>query len=479
MTRSKTLWFITLLTALIALRLCAMHFVPLMETTEARYGEIARKMLETGNWLTLQDTYTSPFWAKPPLFAWLSAASMAVFGINEWAIRLPSLILSMGVAWLVFLTLRREKANTLEAHHAVLILSTGIGFFVTSGTVMTDTALLFSTTLSLLGFWLFQTSQEKIWGYCFFAGLGLGLLAKGPLAWVLVGGPLFIYITWQRSWIATLKSLPWLGGIILAVIIPGIWYITAELKTPGFLNYFIMGEHVYRFLKPGWNGDLYGFAHATPRGIMLAYLLIAILPWSIWFLLSLLRNRQSALQTIRGNSLNHFLLCWFGFQCVFLSLPANTIWPYFLPMAPALAMLMANISITWLKDRSTIYVTASLMTISLAIAMGYYSLNATAIDKSGKNLVSQWQSLQSTHPGTLHYLASRRLFSIEFYSNGQASLFNDEKDVLRILENQTKDYLIAEAEMFERLPTSIQNRFIIVEPRQDSALNLLLLSESR
>ena len=119
------------------------------------------------------------------------------------------------------------------------------------------------------------------------------------------------------------------------------------------------------------------------------------------------------------------------------------------------------------------------MTIGLAIAMGYYSLNATTIDKSGKNLVSQWQSLQSTHPGTLHYLASKRLFSIEFYSNGQAFLLNDEKDVVRILENQTKDYLIAEAEMFERLPTSIQNRFIIVEPRQDSALNLLLLSESR
>ena len=477
--RPKTLWFITLVLVLIALRFCAMHFVPLMETTEARYGEIARKMLETGNWLTLQDTYTSPFWAKPPLFAWLSAASMAVFGINEWAIRLPSLILSIGVAWLVFFTLHREKPESLQAHHAVLILSTGIGFFVTSGTVMTDTALLFSVTLSLLGFWLFQKSREKIWGYCFFAGLGLGLLAKGPLAWVLIGGPLIIYVTWQRSWIATIKSLPWLGGITLAVVIPGVWYTAAELKTPGFLDYFIMGEHVYRFLKPGWNGDLYGFAHATPRGIMLAYIIIAILPWSIWFLINLLRNRQSALQTIQSNSLSHFILCWLGFQCVFLSLPANTIWPYFLPMAPALAMLMANTSISWLKDRLTIYVMASLMTISLVVAMGYYSLNAPNIDKSGKNLVSQWQSLQSTHPGALHYLASKRLFSIEFYSNGQATLLNNSEDVTRLLHNQIPDYLIAEAEMFERLPTSIQNRFIIVEPRQGSALNLLLLSESR
>ena len=477
-TRQKILWFTTLAFALIVLRLCAMHLVPLMETTEARYGEIARKMLETGNWLTLQNTYTSPFWAKPPLFAWLSAASMAVFGISEWAIRLPSLILSIGVAWLVFLTLHREKPESSQAPHAVLILMTGIGFFVTSGTVMTDTALLFSVTLSLLGFWLFLTSHKTIWGYCFFAGLGLGLLAKGPLAWVLVGGPLIIYVTWQRLWITTLKNLPWLVGIILAVIVPGIWYIGAEIKTPGFLDYFIMGEHVYRFLKPGWSGDLYGFAHATPRGIMLAYLLIAVLPWSIWFLIGLLKNRH-AMHIIRTDSLNRYLLCWFGFQCVFLSLPANTIWPYFLPMAPALAMLMAKVSSTWIKSRFTVYVIASLMTIGLFIAMGYYSLNATKFDKSGKNLVTQWRNLQSTHPGSLHYLASKRLFSIEFYSHGQATLLKDKEDVVQLLSNEAQDYLIAEAEMFKRLPTSVQNRFIIVEPRQDSALNLLLLSESR
>lgn len=57
-------------------RVISMWFIPLNDVSEARYGEIARKMLETGNWVTLLFDYGIPFWAKPPLSTWLSAASM-------------------------------------------------------------------------------------------------------------------------------------------------------------------------------------------------------------------------------------------------------------------------------------------------------------------------------------------------------------------------------------------------------------------
>ena len=70
----KAIW---VLFTLLAMRLLLMWYVPLTDTTEARYAEIARKMLETGNWVTPLHDYAVPFWGKPPLFAWLSAASMA------------------------------------------------------------------------------------------------------------------------------------------------------------------------------------------------------------------------------------------------------------------------------------------------------------------------------------------------------------------------------------------------------------------
>ena len=80
----------------VVIRLVTLGSYPLMDPTESRYGEIARKMLETGNWIMPQYDYGVPFWGKPPLSTWLSAASMAAFGVNEFAVRLPSLLLLIG-----------------------------------------------------------------------------------------------------------------------------------------------------------------------------------------------------------------------------------------------------------------------------------------------------------------------------------------------------------------------------------------------
>jgi 4-amino-4-deoxy-L-arabinose transferase-like glycosyltransferase len=77
---------------LIVLRGILNAIVPLMDKTEARYAEIARIMQETNNYITPQIDYGVPFWAKPPLSTWLSALSMEVFGVNEFAVRLPYLL---------------------------------------------------------------------------------------------------------------------------------------------------------------------------------------------------------------------------------------------------------------------------------------------------------------------------------------------------------------------------------------------------
>ena len=53
-----------------------------MDKTEARYGEIARLMAETGEWVVLQIDYGVPFWAKPPLSTWASALSIRLFGTH-------------------------------------------------------------------------------------------------------------------------------------------------------------------------------------------------------------------------------------------------------------------------------------------------------------------------------------------------------------------------------------------------------------
>ena len=118
---------------LLLCRLISMWFVPLNDTTEARYGEIARKMLETGNWVTPQHDYGVPFWAKPPLSTWLSALSMKCFGVNEFAVRLPGLLLSIGILWLIW-GLAKKQSGPVVARASILILAGTLYFFLDAGT---------------------------------------------------------------------------------------------------------------------------------------------------------------------------------------------------------------------------------------------------------------------------------------------------------------------------------------------------------
>ena len=89
--------------AFILFRLVSIGLYPLMDTTEARYGEIARIMVDSNNWLTPQIDYNIPFWGKPPMHTWASALSIHLLGDSEFAIRLPHLITGLMTLLVVFL----------------------------------------------------------------------------------------------------------------------------------------------------------------------------------------------------------------------------------------------------------------------------------------------------------------------------------------------------------------------------------------
>ena len=186
-----------------------------MDSTESRYAEIARKMLETGDWLMPQFDYGVPFWGKPPLSTWLSAASMAVFGVNEFAARLPSLALLVGLRR-ARLRARRAARRTATRRCGPLALFAATGLvFVAAGAMMTDPALMLGTTLSMAGFWIAVNGPERhrrIAGCAFFAGLCVGLLAKGPVAAVLVLVPIGASTLWTRRGAARGAACPGSAG---------------------------------------------------------------------------------------------------------------------------------------------------------------------------------------------------------------------------------------------------------------------------
>jgi len=163
----------TLVVSAIVVRLFTLGFFPLMDTTEARYGEMARIMAETGNWITPMFDYDVPFWGKPPLFTWMSATGITLFGLNEFAVRLPHLVagslilLIVGVLAYSIIPSRSTAERKQEAWLAAGILTTTATFIVVTGAVMTDTALTLGITLSMAAFWLNLKTSQPYGDTCF------------------------------------------------------------------------------------------------------------------------------------------------------------------------------------------------------------------------------------------------------------------------------------------------------------------------
>ena len=287
------------LIGLLSIRVLLMFWLPFTDTTEARYAEIARKMLETDQWITPQFEYGIPFWGKPPLHTWLSALGMKVFGVGHFGGRILIFMTALGTLGLIYNWVRFQL-NAGLALVAIVVAASLPLFFGSSALVMTDMVMVFGTTLSMIAFHRCVTSDchRAYWGHAFFAGLAIGMLAKGPVAVVLTAIPVLTWVFIGKRW-RRLRKLPWVSGLLLASIIALPWYVLAELNTPGFLNYFIVGEHVERFLTPGWRGNLYGFAHDRPKGMIVLYALGASMPWSL-FGVALLRKPRALAQALSG-----------------------------------------------------------------------------------------------------------------------------------------------------------------------------------
>lgn len=395
------------LAAVFAVRLVPMLTLPMSDTTEPRYTETSRLMLEKNDWVTLWFTDNEPFLGKPPLAFWAQAVSMKVFSIADWSARLPSYL---AVLALIAMTgfAGRLISGPGTGLDAAVIFATMALIFASAGAAMTDTFLTLGTTLALFGVVMCLGRGRRHWGWCFFLGLSIGLLAKGPITLVLVGLPVGMWVLWTGRWRDVICGLPWFRGSLLTLTLVAPWYILAEQRNPGFLHYFLIGEHIYRFTQPGWEGNAYGSSHAQPRGIIWLYLLFASLPWGIIALSTLVKTiatGKTSLRTIFSNlDSTHRLILLSAFAPpLFFSLASNTLIAYVLPGLPFLAILIATkLTGTHWLGRRRIWIAAVSPTL-ITLACLYYSAHPQKLP-SQYALVRHFQSINEDIRGSLHYL---------------------------------------------------------------------------
>lgn len=468
--RLRVLWI--LLGLIVLVRLASLGLYPLFDKTEARYALIGALMLRTGNWVTPLIDIDVPFWAKPPLSTWSTAISYAVFGLNTFAARLPSFVFVAGTGVLVYLfgTAVRDRAFGLLA--TVIFASCGLSFYLAGG-VMTDPALLFATTLILVAFWRAIGDRSPLWGYLFFVGCAISLLAKGPIGVVLPGLAIGAWVLWHNEWRRIWSHLPWITGTLLTLAIAVPWYVLAERRSPGFLNYFIVGEHFSRFVTTGW-GDLYGGARSQPRGIIWVFGFLATLPWSLMLPAALiwqpLRQALFSRQTVY-DPWRSYLLFWNLAPLIFFTFPRAPLITYVAMGLPGFALFAAQLMRdTDVERRLWVPATAALIPLGGILALAALQLEPVKARLPAQIEVLAIYERQRSGPQDGLYYFGEKPFSAQFYAHDPVRLAKDAGEMRRILQQGGTPFFAVPAKLYAGLPADLRADLDVVAERNATIL---------
>jgi 4-amino-4-deoxy-L-arabinose transferase-like glycosyltransferase len=326
-------------------RLVLLPLLPVQDPDEGRYGQIAKRMVESGDWVTPRFWHEGeevPFLGKPPLQFWMAAVCMRVFGVNKVAGRLPGLAAAAGLVLLLFRVLRRYAGRDIAETAAVMAASAGL-FFALAGTIIVDMVLAFFVAGALLAYYAFLAEPEsrikKRWSLLVFALLAGGFMTKGPVAIVLFGLPTFAWTAWHREW-KGLKHHAWTLGIPLFLLLTVPWFVICEQHNPGFLKYFFLNENLLRYVKHEY-GDLYGSGRDLPRGTAVGMMLLVGLPWTVWALLLLWKHRREGVRSLLFSPGSGFFLLCFVSGTLFWCLARQLLLTYLLPLVPPFCAWLA------------------------------------------------------------------------------------------------------------------------------------------
>ncbi|HEV8725320.1 MAG TPA: glycosyltransferase family 39 protein [Candidatus Binatia bacterium] len=305
--------------------------VPFFDKGEPREALAVQDIVQRGEWLVpLKRATDIP--SKPPLFHWSAASVAGVTGsLTEATIRFPSaLYATLGV--LLIYWLGRKIFDAKTALLGAAILATMMIYQDQALSARVDMTLCFFVTLNLVLFYSLYRGflTSPIWFYVFYALVGVGTLAKGPLGLVLPALVSGSFLIMQRKW-DWLKKFCFHPGVILAFVLAIGWYVIAVTRGgEGFFNRQILQENLGRFVG--------GSGHSHPIYYYIPYLFSQSLPWSL-FLPLLLWDVFKA--PIRPDDDRLFLKLWFLVMFVFFSISVGKRPVYLLPLFPALSLLLA------------------------------------------------------------------------------------------------------------------------------------------
>lgn len=344
----------------------------LTDRDEGRNAEAGREMYETGNYISPTFNY-EPRFAKPVFVYWLMTASYHLFGVNEFAARFPSALFGLGLILLQYVFLTRCRGPVTGLFGAAMLLL-NLEIIGLSRMALTDSVLIFFTTLSLYGFWLglHGEGRERHFIWFFYIGMALGTLTKGPIGFLiplLAVGP---YLWLTRSWPLFRRQGQLFPGLLLFLALALPWYL------------MMLNLHGQRYTASA-QGDTIGRFFGTMEGhggTLLFYLpvfLLGFFPWSgllpfAWY--QAYRSWREARQagalapaqdqdsTRSSPALEWFAAVWVLGGLVFFSLSSTRLPHYIGPLFPAAAILTASFWNRCVTDHAAPNLRAAIHTIT-------------------------------------------------------------------------------------------------------------------
>lgn len=322
----------------------------LMDDVDAVQAQIARNMIESGDWVTPQLDGIK-YLEKPPLKYWMIAICFLIFGVHDWAARIPLAAMTVLLCWLTY-RFGAWAFGKRTGFYSGLVLTTCIGLWLFTRVQFSDPFLTVTITLACWSFLrAFDPDEPRpaFWIHLFYASIGAGLLFKGLIGAVFpaAAGGLYLAFTGQLARRETWRRLRPVSGLLLTLAIAAPWHVLAILRNPpyfdftmtsgpghyrGFFWFYFFNEHLFRFLGTRWPKDY----NRVPVIFFWLFHLLWLFPWSPFAGGVIQLARRGIGRAARAVL---FLACWAGFLLVFFSFSTTQEY-YSMPAYPAFAMLL-------------------------------------------------------------------------------------------------------------------------------------------
>jgi len=323
-----------------------------MDDVDAVQAQISRNMLTSGDWVTARLDGVV-YLEKAPLVYWVMAASYEIFGVHDWAARIPIALSAIALCW-VTMAFGAWAFGKRAAFYGGLCMATCIGLFLFTRILIPDVMLTFTIALSMWAFLRALDEQEphpQFWAFVLAANLGIGLLLKSLIGvlFPLAAGILYLWINRQLFSAATWRRLHPFRSALIILLIAAPWHILATLRNPpyfaftlhsgpgqyhGFFWFFFINEQLLRFLNLRYPRDY----NTVPRLYFWLLHLVWLFPWSVYLPAI---AKLSFKPVDRAGRTRLLALCWAGFVLVFFTFSTTQEY-YSMPCYPALALLLGS-----------------------------------------------------------------------------------------------------------------------------------------